>query len=294
MTLTNRFSTAKSSVKALITLCIILVFFILMAIGISLLSSIPHIQMVALFKIVAAIQTFFLFVAPSVIVAYLFSRKPWRYLHINKAPGTVAVLLIFLSQIAAIPFMNLVIEWNQSMHLPAFMSGIESWMRSSEEAAMQVTEQLLTTGSIGGLIINLLIIGVLAGIGEEFLFRGVFQRLFYEKSRNKHFAIWAVAILFSAIHLQFYGFIPRMLLGAFFGYLLVWSGNLWLPILAHTFNNSVAVIWAYLATKNPELEKTTIDTIGTAGSETWWTAWCSLLLFGSIVWILYRYVLRKN
>ena len=86
----------------------------------------------------------------------------------------------------------------------------------------------------------------MAGLSEEIFFRGFIQRLFIENKLNHHLAIWFTAILFSAIHLQFFGFVPRVLLGAVLGYLYFYSGNLWLSIIAHTVNNGFAVVMAYI------------------------------------------------
>ena len=101
--------------------------------------------------------------------------------------------------------------------------------------------------------------------GEEMVFRGVLQQVVQGKSRRAHWAIWTCAFLFSAIHLQFYGFFPRLLLGAFFGYLLVWSRNLWLPIFGHFLNNSMVVCIAYVTGNASD---NTLEALGTAQSST--------------------------
>jgi membrane protease YdiL (CAAX protease family) len=93
------------------------------------------------------------------------------------------------------------------------------------------------------------VIAVLPGIGEELLFRGFLQNLLKRIFKNDHVAIWVAAVLFSAIHFQFYGFIPRMLLGALFGYIYVWSGNLLYPIIAHFVNNCVSLVALYVYQK---------------------------------------------
>ncbi len=97
--------------------------------------------------------------------------------------------------------------------------------------------------------------------------------------------IWVSAILFSALHMQFYGFFPRMLLGAFFGYLLLWSGSLWLPIIAHFVNNCVAVIFYYL--KFNGIKVVDIEIIGTG--ETLW-----LGILSGIVCVFLGYLIRKS
>ncbi len=99
-------------------------------------------------------------------------------------------------------------------------------------------------------------------MGEEFLFRGVIQRLFTEWTRNRHVGIWIAAFLFSFIHFQFYGFLPRFLLGLYFGYLLVWSSSIWVPVTGHFINNGVAVLYYHFATK--PMGETTMDKLGTS------------------------------
>lgn len=102
-------------------------------------------------------------------------------------------------------------------------------------------------------MVGFVVIAIIPGIGEELLFRGVLQNSLHRVTKNKHIAIWVAAFLFSAIHIQFYGLVPRMMLGAVFGYLYVWSGNLWYPMIAHATNNGLAVIIAY-ASQSSESE----------------------------------------
>ena len=102
---------------------------------------------------------------------------------------------------------------------------------------------------IGDLVVNLIIVALLAAVGEELLFRGSMQNIFLEWTKNKHAAVWITAVLFSALHAQFYGFLPRMLLGVVLGYLYIWSGSLWLSMLFHFLNNGLAVLFSYLIAK---------------------------------------------
>jgi uncharacterized protein len=123
-------------------------------------------------------------------------------------------------------------------------------MKESEAQAMKITEAFLKMETTQDLLINLLVIAVVPAIGEELLFRGVLQRLFQELTKNIHLTVFLSAAIFSAIHMQFYGFLPRMFLGVLFGYMLVWTGNIWVPVLAHFINNGAAVFFAWLASKN--------------------------------------------
>ena len=237
-----------------------------------------------------SIQSIFLFIFTSIITAGLFSLEPFKYLKMDKKPSGAILIGVIICMIVLIPFMNLVISWNESLTLPESFSGLETWMREKEASAQLVTDQLLDIHSLGALILLIFVVGILTGIGEETLFRGILQRLFLEKTRNKHAAIWIGAIIFSAVHFQFFGFVPRMLLGAFFGYLLVWSGNIWLPITPHIFNNSMAVDYRYLENKGYEL--TYLEKIGTIEDGSWAIAGYSLLLFALCTGALYWYVKR--
>jgi len=112
----------------------------------------------------------------------------------------------------------------------------------------RVTERLVMTDSVGNLLLNLLLIAALPAIGEEFFFRGALHDIFKRLFRNDHVAVWVGALLFSAGHVQFYGFFPRLLLGAFFGYLLVRTKNIWVSVLAHFANNAAVVLLAFVYT----------------------------------------------
>ena len=137
------------------------------------------------------------------------------------------------------------IEWNASLKLPEAWSGFEQWAEDLEGSMEVLTKYLTNFESTGYLLAAIVVIAVIPGIGEELLFRGFLQNLFKRIFKNDHVAIWVAAILFSAIHFQFYGFVPRMLLGALFGYLYVWTGSLIIPIVAHFMNNFLSLIALY-------------------------------------------------
>lgn len=209
-------------------------------------------------KFFQVVQAIGLFIVPPLILGWLFSGKTSDYLHLNKPFSSVSVLLIAALMFFAAPFINLIGELNSNMVFPEWLSGIEHWMKNAEQNAEEITMAFLKVDTTLGLLFNLFMIAVLPAIGEELLFRGVIQRIFTRMTKNHHLGIWISAILFSALHMQFYGFVPRMLLGVLFGYLLVWSGSMWLPIIAHFLNNGIAVIAFYLIDKgllNSDLEE---------------------------------------
>jgi len=155
-------------------------------------------------------------------------------------------ILVAILVIVFMGFDALIIEWNQGMVLPESMKGIEKWMKDSEEATGEMTKFLTTFKTPSQLIVAMVVVAVLAGISEELIFRGVLQNITLRAFGNPHLAIWFAAFTFSFIHLQFYGFFPRMLLGALFGYLYYWTKNLWVPMFAHFVNNGFTLLMVYL------------------------------------------------
>jgi len=155
-------------------------------------------------------------------------------------------------------------EINSMLQLPAFLQGVENWMKEMEETALKLTMMFLKMPTLNDFLINLLMIGILPALGEEMIFRGVLQKSLIQMTRSPHAGIFLSAFIFSFIHLQFYGFLPRMALGIFFGYLFLWSQTLWLTVIAHLINNAGAVIFYYLA-DNEVIDKK-IETIGTPGN----------------------------
>lgn len=150
-----------------------------------------------------------------------------------------------------------VIEWNMNLDFPDFLSEFERWARQKEIELMQVTRFLTTFSSTTDFLIGVFVVAVIPGIGEELVFRGFVQNELQRWLKNTHVAIWISAFLFSAMHMQFFGFVPRMLLGALFGYLYYWSGNLLVPMLAHFFHNGFTLVLLYtyqqgITTLDPE------------------------------------------
>ncbi|HYK76956.1 MAG TPA: CPBP family intramembrane glutamic endopeptidase [Daejeonella sp.] len=200
---------------------------------------------IALTKLLQIASSTGMFVVPALVFARL-ENKNWRdYLQLNRVSG-ILLLFTVLLMFGSTPLLELSVELNKGMKLPSFLQNLEIWMQNKEAQMADLTRQLLIMKSLPVLLVNLLMLAVLPAFGEEFIFRGCLQRIFTRLTHNYHLAVWISAIIFSAIHVQFYGFFPRMLLGALFGYLLVWSKSLWLPILAHFVNNATAVITAYV------------------------------------------------
>ncbi len=287
--------TNSSTISKVFQFLLIMLITTLLAIG--LWSMLGGNQSTVSLKWLQCLQTIGVFLLPCFLAAYLWSDRPLHYLHLTTAPTWQTALLTIAMMIIALPFINLLGYWNQQLTLPDFLQPLEALMKQQEEAAALLTERFIRADNFGILIINLLLMAVLPALSEELCFRSILINLFQrtkDESRTSqpthripHTAIWASAIIFSFIHFQFYGFIPRMLMGALFGYLLVWSGSLWLPILAHFTNNAMAVI-LYNIYYLQGLDPTAADTFGT-GNTLWLGLLSGILLIGCIYLLYYSY-----
>ena len=228
----------------------------------------------------------FTFLVPSLLYWRWIERRQWPDFNFRPAASPTTWLLVFLLVVAFMPFNSLMIEWNGQMSLPEGLQGVEQWMRDKEDQLAKLTKHLVEFDSPVQLLIALVVIALIPSIGEEVLFRGVVQRKLAEQWASVHTAIWVSAVVFSAIHVQFYGFLPRMLLGAMFGYLYYWSGRLSVAIFAHFVNNGFTVLMMYL-----HHQKAIPIDIEDTDSVSWTTALLSLGVTGAL---LYGVWLRKK
>lgn len=201
-----------------------------------------------MYDAVMALQTFSTplpFIAAAFFFLIVIEKQPINSLSFRE----VELSTFFVTAILVIVFMSfdaLIIEWNQGIVLPNSMKGIEKWMKASEDSAGEMTKFLTDFKTHSQFVVAMVVVAVLAGVSEELIFRGVLQNITLRAFGNPHFAIWFAAFVFSFIHLQFYGFFPRMLLGALFGYLYFWTKNIWVPIFAHFVNNGFTLSMVYL------------------------------------------------
>ncbi|MDR1331763.1 MAG: CPBP family intramembrane metalloprotease [Tannerella sp.] len=181
------------------------------------------------------------FLFPAVATAWLCSVQPATFIGLGRVPGVrlsgwIAVATLLLS-----PAISLAGHFNMQMQLPEFMAPLEQFFREAERTAEEMFAKMIGEGGLLSWLVNIVVMAVAAAVCEEFFFRGALLGILRRKMRNPHVVIWLVAFIFSAIHFQFYGFVPRMLLGAFMGYLLLWTGSIWAPVFAHFLNNAMAV-----------------------------------------------------
>jgi membrane protease YdiL (CAAX protease family) len=237
-------------------------------------------------KYLQIVQSFGLFIVPAFLIAYLFNRNTGEYLKYNIKPDAGALLKAALLIICAIPLINYTAEINEK--LLDYLLTSSNWLKDMENVALRLTEKFLYVDNTSGLILNIFMIAILPAIGEELIFRGVLQKLFIEWTKNIHISIIFAAFIFSAIHFQFYGFLPRFLMGLLFGYLFVWTGNIWIPIVAHFVNNCFAVFISFFIQKE-SLSKEA-ETFG-ADKGTIIYVIVSVLIVG---WLLYSIYKKKQ
>ncbi|MDE5874886.1 MAG: CPBP family intramembrane metalloprotease [Muribaculaceae bacterium] len=191
---------------------------------------------------VSAVQNIIAFCLPAWMTARYVTPMPEKWLHLTTPPTFRALIGVLIVYIIATPAMNWLIDWNQNIHLPESMKSIEDTLRTLEETNGGVAEKMLGGEGILNLILSVSIVGILTGFSEELFFRGSLQHVMFNCIRSKGAAIWITAFIFSALHFQFFGFVPRLIMGVFFGYLLIWTESLWIPIAAHILNNSVVAV----------------------------------------------------
>ena len=246
------------------------------------LSESENMEIMKYFQIWLSIGTF---VVPAFVIACFINGKSLEYLKLNQRVNSLSIIIVILLMLVALPVINLLAKWNAEMDLPGFLDGLESRMREMEDKAGRLTETFLESKSFAQYIVNMIMIAVIPAIGEELLFRGVIQRILISWTKNSHIGIIIAALIFSAFHLQFYGFLPRLVLGVIFGYLLFWSRTMWLPILAHFINNGIAVTVYYIYSK--EVVEQDVDALGT-GKGAVLLIFISALFMGLIMWYIYR------
>lgn len=198
---------------------------------------------VAASKLIQILGSVGTFIIPALLFSYLFAGDLFSYYRFRQPVSPVAILLTVGMMVSVIPLINYVAEINMRMEFP--LESVDRFLRTLEGEAEKIMRAFTATRSFWGLMINLLMIGVLAAVGEELIFRGLLQRLLTGIVKSPHIAIVITALLFSAFHFQFFSFLPRVILGIILGYLMYLGRSIWFPITAHFVNNAMGVIYYY-------------------------------------------------
>ena len=223
-----------------------------------------------------------IFISPYFYVNKL-SNYSIKIFPINSTPVILVLLLTFFFMILN----SGVIEWNKSINFPEFMNSFETWAFNKEKELEKITIFLVSFENNWEFLFGILSIALIPGICEEYLFRGVLQKNFYLISKNIHIAVWLSALFFSALHLQFYGFFPRMLLGVLFGYIYYWSGNILYPMIAHIFNNFFSLTIFYFSQKGLLNENFEVSINSSPNIP------IGLIIISAVLFIGFMYLLRR-
>jgi membrane protease YdiL (CAAX protease family) len=200
-------------------------------------------------RFVQCVNSITLFLLPALLFSKWVTGNFWSYSSADTIPKKQMFLIVTGLSICILPVTAVLAYLNELIQLPEFLEKVEIWMKTMEEHAQHIILLMTETKTISVLLLNLLVMAVIPAICEEFFFRGALQPLLQQWSKKTHLAIWITAFIFSTIHLQFYGFIPRFLLGAYLGYLAVWGRSIWLPVFAHFLYNGMMILldfWSIL------------------------------------------------
>jgi membrane protease YdiL (CAAX protease family) len=208
---------------------------------------------------------------------YFAPRRPVPVAWVLAAAGLVVL---------SVPFMSGLIEWNANAHFPGFLQGFEIWARELEDRAQELTRYLTQFSSLPRFLVGLLVIAVVPAVSEELLFRGLVQRNLVQWTSSRHVGVWLTAAIFSVIHFQFFGFVPRFVLGLLLGYLYEWSGNILMPMAAHFAQNAFQIVLLY-AQQRGAFGVSSFDPESTEALPWWWQL-LSLVLTGVGLWLLYQ------
>ncbi|MDR2468881.1 MAG: CPBP family intramembrane metalloprotease [Tannerella sp.] len=228
-----------------------------------------------------------MFLLPALFTACLCSEHPRKFLYIQGFPEGRLLLWTVSATFLISPAISVVSYWNMQMQLPEALAPLEAWMREMEESSAEALNLLINGEGWMHLAANIVVIAVLASVTEEFIFRGALFSILRKSIRNPHVTIWLIAVIFSAIHFQFFGFLPRMLLGAYLGYLLYWTKNIWIPVTAHFLYNATAVV----AMSNDSLKENPLFAEEITSGDAGWlsvTAVVCLVFFAGCVRMIYR------
>jgi membrane protease YdiL (CAAX protease family) len=221
------------------------------------------------------------FLLPALLFSYLKNNNLYSFINQERISYYLFYLIGLITALAAMPLIASLFEFNKQIPFPAALAKLYQAILTSEEAAQNITKAFLNVNTWPGLIFNILVIALAPAIAEEFFFRGAVQQLFVNWFKNKHVAIALAAALFSFIHFQFLGFLPRMFVGMLLGYLYFYSQNIWVSVFAHFVNNATQVILYFLFVKGyTSIDVDKVDSFG-------WpiTMACTLIITG-IFWLL--------
>lgn len=222
-------------------------------------------------------------------VFYYITSKPEcsfkQFFKLRKKNSSILYILVILAWVSLLPVVNYTAYINEQMTFPESLHELEKYMKDMENLAKGLTIDLLKTDSPLIFLVNLIVIALVPAIGEEMTFRGALQKTLHKKM-SPYLAIIITSVIFSAMHMQFYGFVPRLILSIFLGMLYYFGGSIKLNVLAHFCNNAIAVFAFYICTvAGVNIDDAPTETLG---KENVVSVIIAVLIFAGIMWVIYK------
>jgi hypothetical protein len=185
-----------------------------------------------------------IFILPAFVFSYLADPHPLTYLGIRPPQKNSFLLIGLITIIAAYFAVEMLASANESI-VYLLPRSTQQWILKFENEANGQMKNILSMKNPFDLLLTILLAGALPAISEELFFRGILQKLFIQIFRSVWPGIIFTAFLFSAFHMQFMGFIPRMALGVILGALYWYSGSIYTSMVGHFIFNSINVFLIY-------------------------------------------------
>jgi len=197
--------------------------------GLDIFSAISDPEMRPYIKTGIGLNHLIIFTGTALFFAYWLKRKNWKSYFDSNNTDFLLLISFVLLLICAYPIIGV---------SASLFEGVE-WASQMDESSIDALMKMLEMDSVFDLIVNLIIVALLPAIGEELLFRGIIQKELLGKIQNHHVAIIIASIIFSGIHLQIQGFLPKFFIGLILGYAYYWTKSIWYPMILHFINNGM-------------------------------------------------------
>ncbi|OGX87973.1 CPBP family intramembrane glutamic endopeptidase [Hymenobacter glacialis] len=243
-----------------------------------------HPQGWSLLMMAQGVLLFSAFAGGSLLLASAMGYSWAEYFNPRRLGAAWWLLAVGVLIVVILPFMSSLVAWNADARFPAFLRDFEVWARASEDRAQGLTKFLTRFNTTTRFLVGVVVVAVVPAVAEELAFRGVVQKNLV-RWFSPHVGVWLGAAIFSAIHMQFFGFVPRFVLGLVLGYLYLWSGNIWVSIAAHFTQNAFQLLIVYLTQRGQfgwGFDPDSTEALP------WWLVVPSALLSAGLLYFLYQ------
>ena len=225
-------------------------------------------------------QTFFMFFIPVWIFSLICYHSPAKFMGFNLRFNYKQVLIIIGILALTFPLSASLGELNKIIPIPANWAAyfkLQETAREAQEAA------LIQLNSFPKYVLSLIVIAFLPALFEETFFRAGLQNIFIRWFKGPWVAIIVTSVIFSLVHLSYYGFLVRFALGILLGIIYYYGGSIWLNVLLHFLFNGVQLTALYIYNHyHPAVDAKDID----PGSS-WWAGIISL---GIIIYMVIHFI----